>query len=90
MKTLAYLRSSPAVRTTEVVPSPTSLSYDLAISTSVFAAGWTISNRLMRVAPSFEIVTDLPSWISLSIPLGPKVVFTTSTIDWQALILEMI
>jgi hypothetical protein len=36
---LAYFKSSPAVRTTDVVPSPTSLSYDLAISTKVFAAG---------------------------------------------------
>ena len=81
MKFFDCFKSSPAVRTTEVVPSPTSLSYDLAISTNVFAAGWTISSNPIRVAPSFEMVTLLPSWISLSIPLGPRVVLTTSTID---------
>lgn len=39
MNDLDYFKSSPAVSTTEVVPSPTSLSYDLAISTKVLAAG---------------------------------------------------
>ena len=90
MKVFACLRSSPANRTTEVVPSPTSLSWDLAMSTRVLAAGCTMSRRLIRVAPSLEMVTPFPSWISLSMPLGPSVVLTTSTIDWQALMFEMI
>jgi len=72
--------NSPAINTTEVVPSPTSLSYDLAISTKHLAAGCTISSNPIKVAPSFEMVTLFPSWISLSIPLGPRVVLTTSTI----------
>jgi len=53
---LDSLRSSPARRTTDVVPSPTSLSYDLAMSTRVLAAGCTMSRRAIKVAPSFEIV----------------------------------
>jgi len=61
INSLDCLRSSPAKSTTEVVPSPTSLSYDLAISTKVLAAGCTMSKREIKVAPSFEIVTFLPS-----------------------------
>jgi hypothetical protein len=34
----------------------TSASCDLAISTNVLAAGWTISNVFKMVAPSFDIV----------------------------------
>lgn len=78
IKFLLSFINSPARRVTEVVPSPTSLSYDLAISTRVLAAGWTIFKRDNIVAPSLEIVV-LFSVIILSIPLGPKVVLTTST-----------
>lgn len=50
----------------------TSLSYDLAISTNVLAAGWAISNKLKIVAPSLLIVVLLfYDVIILSIPLGP-------------------
>jgi len=67
----------------------TSASWDLAISTSVFAAGWTMSRSFIIVAPSFEIV-DFPwlSTISLSIPRGPRVVRTASTTAWQALMFD--
>ena len=64
-------RSSPARRTTEVVPSPTSSSYDLAISTRVLAAGWIISNNSKIEAPSLVIYVSLYNLINLSIPLGP-------------------
>ena len=58
--------------------------------TSVTAAGCTICSSLMMVAPSLEIVTPpLSSWISLSMPRGPRVVRTTSTTAWQALMFEM-
>ena len=62
--------NSPANNVTEVVPSPTSLSYDLAISTNVLAAGWTMLSKAKIVAPSLVIVV-LYSLIILSIPLGP-------------------
>jgi len=48
------------------------------------AAGCTMSSRAMTVAPSLEIVTPLPEWINLSIPLGPKRLagkFTESCLD---------
>lgn len=35
---------------------PTSASWDLAMSTKVFAAGWTTSRSFRIVAPSLEIV----------------------------------
>lgn len=40
---LISLRISPARTTTEVVPSPTSASWDRAMSTRMRAAGWTMS-----------------------------------------------
>jgi hypothetical protein len=59
MNDLLSFINSAANNVTLVVPSPTSLSYDLAISTRILAAGCTISNKLRIVAPSFEIVTLL-------------------------------
>jgi hypothetical protein len=41
------------------------------------------------VAPSFEMVTLRPSNTSLSIPRGPRVVFTASATAWQALMFEI-
>ena len=86
----ASFKNSPANRVTDVVPSPTSLSWkfiyylnstcDLAMSTKTFAAGCTISSNFKTVAPSFVIVVTFVV-INLSIPLGPKVVLITSTID---------
>jgi hypothetical protein len=57
MKGLASRRNSPASTTTLVVPSPTSASCERAMSTSVLAAGCTISRSFISVAPSFEMVT---------------------------------
>lgn len=67
----------------------TSASCDLAMSTNVLAAGCIISSSFMIVAPSLDMVA-LPweSTISLSIPRGPRVVRTASTIDWQALMFD--
>lgn len=53
---LISLRISPASTTTEVVPSPTSASCDLAMSTRMRAAGCTMSRSFMTVAPSLVIV----------------------------------
>jgi len=83
------LSMDPARRTTEVVPSPTSASWDMEISTRVLAAGWAMSRRRMMVAPSLEMVTPRPVAISLSIPRGPRVVLTTSATAWHALMLEI-
>ena len=103
MNCFASFNSSPARSTTEVVPSPTSSSYDCAMSTRVLAAGWIISSISRIVAPSFVIVMALFNLINLSIPLGPikiirsaqkifipRVVLIISTIASQALILLII
>ena len=58
IRSLARLSSSAATRTTDVVPSPTSLSCCWASSTRMRPAGWSTSIRLRIVAPSFEIVTS--------------------------------
>lgn len=60
------------------------------MSTSVLAAGCTMSKSFIIVAPSFEIVAlPVESTISLSMPRGPKVVRTASKMDWQALMFDM-
>lgn len=60
------------------------------MSTSVFAAGCTMSNNRMIVAPSLEIVVVRPSNTNLSIPRGPNVVFNVSATAWQALMFDTI
>mmetsp|Transcript_10541 Transcript_10541/g.38224 ORF Transcript_10541/g.38224 Transcript_10541/m.38224 type:complete len:271 (-) Transcript_10541:53-865(-) len=86
----ASRRNSPARMTTVVVPSPTSESCDFAMSTRLFAAGWTMSRSFMIVAPSLEIVvTPLSSCTSLSRPRGPSVVRMESTTAMHALMFEM-
>ena len=65
------MSNSPANKHTDVVPSPTSSSWDFAISTKILAAGCTISSKDKIVAPSLEIVAPLSAYINLSIPLGP-------------------
>ena len=54
----ARRKSSAAMITTEVVPSPTSLSCFWARSTNIRPAGCSTSRRLRMVAPSLEIVTS--------------------------------
>jgi hypothetical protein len=41
---LTSFKISPAKTTTEVVPSPTSASWDRAMSVRILAAGWTMSS----------------------------------------------
>ncbi len=60
--------------TAVVVPSPTSASCVFAISTIIFAAGWSMSSSFRIVTPSFVMVmSPIPSMSILSIPLGPSV-----------------
>ena len=54
----ALRKSSAAMITTDVVPSPTSLSCFCARSTNIFPAGCSTAKRERMVAPSFEIVTS--------------------------------
>merc|ERR1719471_1248220 len=67
---------------TEVVPSPTSLSWTLDISTSTLAAGLSTPTDRRIVAPSLVTSTvPLPLPIPhriLSMPLGPRVDLTRS------------
>merc|ERR1719318_446276 len=75
----AASRRLPAITTTEVVPSPASISWALLSSTNILAAGWTTFIWFRMVAPSLVMVTSLlASWIILSMPLGPRLVLTAS------------
>ncbi len=55
----AFSKSEPAIMTTDVVPSPTSLSTVLDASINTFAAGWPTSILRRNVAPSF-VKVDSP------------------------------
>mmetsp|Transcript_25921 Transcript_25921/g.62646 ORF Transcript_25921/g.62646 Transcript_25921/m.62646 type:complete len:205 (-) Transcript_25921:47-661(-) len=82
---LARLSSSAATITTEVVPSPTSLSCISDSCTSTRAAGCSTSSISRIVAPSFVIVTSPRSSTSiLSSPIGPNDVFTTLATEQAA------
>mmetsp|Transcript_13267 Transcript_13267/g.28102 ORF Transcript_13267/g.28102 Transcript_13267/m.28102 type:complete len:212 (-) Transcript_13267:73-708(-) len=78
----ASLRSSPQKTATLVVPSPTSWSCTLAMSTKTLAAALSSGTLLKIVAPS--LVTDIDWSLGsidckiLSIPFGPSVVLTKS------------
>ncbi|KAH3662790.1 hypothetical protein OGATHE_004366 [Ogataea polymorpha] len=90
MNCLLSFRNSAANKATEVVPSPTSASWDREISTKILAAGWTTSRSLRMVAPSFEIVVRPLFTIRISDPNGPRVAFKVSWIATHALIFEII
>jgi hypothetical protein len=73
----ALFNSSDAIITTDVVPSPTSLSYNWESSTITLAAGCSTSNYFRIVAPSLVIVTSpISSTNILSKPYGPNVFLT--------------
>ena len=77
INSLPLFKSSAAKITTDVVPSPTSLSWIWDNSTRTLAAGWVTSNYLRIVAPSLVIVTSpISSTSILSRPWGPRDVFT--------------
>src|SRR4030066_2385180 len=84
----ALRRSSPARTTAVVVPSPTISSWVLLISTIILAAGWSTAISFGIAAPSLVMVMSPKLSMSiLSIPRGPKVVFSTSPITFAAIIL---
>jgi len=78
----ASFKISPARTTTDVVPSPTSASCDLAISVNIRAAGWTMSNSYVdlcvsRTAPlgamerdKLAFITVAPSFVIVCFPLA--------------------
>lgn len=76
----------PQMTTTEVVPSPASMSWAVERLTSIFAVGCITDMLFSMVLPSFVIiVSPLPLWIILSMPLGPREVrmaSATATRRW--------
>lgn len=56
---LAICNNSEEKIVTDVVPSPTSSSWDFDASINILAAGWFTSSKDKIVAPSFEIVCVL-------------------------------
>eukprot|EP01139_Manchomonas_bermudensis_P000603 Amastigsp_a664_855.p4 type:complete len:128 gc:universal Amastigsp_a664_855:1311-1694(+) len=79
MSSLPRLSNSAARMTTEVVPSPTSLSWSPASSTRTLPAGCLTSSAPRIVAPSFVTWTSPMSSTSiLSSPVGPSDDRTTS------------
>ena len=84
----AFYNSSDAIITTDVVPSPTSSSYNYDNFTIILADGCSTSIYLNIVAPSLVIVTSpISSTNILSNPYGPKDVFTIDANDYTAVIL---
>ena len=82
------LSSSPARTTLVVVPSPHSVSWVLATSTTILAAGCWTSISFRMVTPSLVMTTSPMVLTSiLSIPLGPRVDLTASA---TALAAEML
>ena len=80
-----FFRSSPAITTAEVVPSPTSSSWVFATSTIIFAAGCSISISLRMVTPSLVMTTSpMVSTSILSMPFGPRVVLTAPATAFAA------
>ena len=85
IRSVAFLRSSPARMTLVVVPSPTSASWVLATSTSILAAGCWTSISLRMVTPSLVMTTSPTESTSiLSIPLGPRLLLTALEIAMAA------
>lgn len=88
INSFARRSNSAATTTTDVVPSPTSLSCNWLNSTITFAAGCSTSNYLRIVAPSLVIVTSpISSTSILSKPYGPNDVLTTFAIAITAVTL---
>ncbi len=74
--------------TAVVVPSPTSSSWVLAISTIIFAAGCSMSISFRIVTPSLVMVTSpILSMSILSMPFGPRVDLTAAATAFAAAIL---
>ena len=76
---LTSFSTSPAKTTTDVVPSPTSASWDRAMSVSILAAGWTMSRSYFyQIRPRFHscrvvsstFMTVAPSFVMVCLPLA--------------------
>lgn len=82
----AASKRAPDSMTTDVVPSPASISYALEVWISNLAAGWKTYRFLRIVAPSLVTISS-PFWvsISLSMPFGPREVFMRSAMAIAAL-----
>jgi hypothetical protein len=90
IKGYAALIISPAKTITLVVPSPTSSSYDLEISSMDFAAGWLTSISLKIACPSLDkTIPPIGSKSIFNIDLGPNVDTMTSAIAFAALMLAI-
>ena len=88
IRSVAFLRSSPARMTDVVVPSPTSASWVFATSTSILAAGCWTSISFRMVTPSLVMTTSpMESTSILSIPRGPRLLLTASEIALAAAML---
>ncbi len=85
---LGLLQEGAAKMTAQVVPSPTSLSVALLISTIILAPGCCTSISFSIVAPSLVMVTSpIESTSILSMPLGPREDFTIPAMILAALML---
>ncbi|OPY18528.1 MAG: hypothetical protein A4E23_01351 [Methanomethylovorans sp. PtaU1.Bin073] len=86
----AFVSNSPVSIAAVVVPSPTSSSWVLDTSTTILAAGCSISISLRMVAPSL-VITMSPneSTSILSMPLGPSVLLTAFATAFPARILML-
>src|SRR4030042_115151 len=74
----------------DVVPSPTILSWVLATSTIIFAAGCSMCISSSMVAPSLVMTTSpRVSTSILSMPLGPSVVLTASATALAAAMVDL-
>ena len=68
-----FPKEKPAIITTDIVPSPTSLSTVLAASINTFAAGCSTSIFRKKVAPSLvNVDSPIISIYIFSLPVGPK------------------
>src|SRR5688572_6151060 len=88
IRSSAFFSNSPARITAVVVPSPASSSWVFATSTSIFAAGCSMSISFRIVTPSFVMTTSPRLSTSiLSMPLGPRVDRTASATAFAAAML---
>jgi len=81
----AFFRSSPAMETAVVVPSPASSSCVSATWTTISAVGLSMSISWRMVTPSFvTVMSPIEETSILSIPLGPSVERTDSATAFAA------
>ena len=85
----AASNKAPANITTDVVPSPASISYALDVYINNLALGCNTDKFFIIVAPSLVTITSpLEVSRSLSIPFGPREVLIISAIAFAANIFD--